>query len=59
MEQIAEFELSTVPTESPASAVRFVVLGTVLPEALLLALRRMAQQAASVRRFGAGGRPRD
>ncbi|HZA05288.1 MAG TPA: MerR family transcriptional regulator [Propionibacteriaceae bacterium] len=52
MEQIAEFELSTVPTDSPAAAVRYVVLGTVLPEPLLLALRRLAQQAASARRFG-------
>ena len=52
MEQIAEYELSTVPTDSPAAAVRYVVLGTVLPEPLLLALRRLAQQAASARRFG-------
>lgn len=56
MEQIAAFELSTVPTDSPTAAVRYVVLGTVLPEPLLLALRRMAQQAASARRFGAIGR---
>jgi hypothetical protein len=52
MEQIALFELSTVPTDSAAAAVRYVVLGTVLPEPLLLALRRMAQQAASAHRFG-------
>ena len=52
MEQIAAFELSTVPTDSPTAAVRYVVLGTVLPEPLLLALRRLAQQAASARRFG-------
>ena len=51
MEQIAEHELAAVPTESPAAAVRYVVLGTVLPEPLLLALRRVAQQAASARRF--------
>jgi DNA-binding transcriptional MerR regulator len=55
MEQIATFELSTVPTDSAAAAVRYVVLGTVLPEPLLLALRRMAQQAASARRFGQKG----
>ena len=52
MEQIATFELSTVPTDSPEAAVRYVVLGTVLPEPLLLALRRLAQEAASARRFG-------
>lgn len=54
MEQIAAHELATVPADSPAAAVRHVVLGTVLPEPLLLALRRMAQMAASARRFGAG-----
>jgi hypothetical protein len=32
--------------------VRYVVLGTVLVEPLLLALRRLAQQDASRRRFG-------
>lgn len=52
MEQIAAYEVSTVPTDSAAAAVRYVVLGAVLPEPLLLALRRMAQQAASARRFG-------
>lgn len=52
MAQVAAYELATVPTDSPTDAVRHVVLGTVLPEPLLLALRRMAQQAASARRFG-------
>jgi DNA-binding transcriptional MerR regulator len=52
MEQIAAYELATVPTGSAAEAVRYVVLGTVLPESLILALRRMAQQEASARRFG-------
>lgn len=51
---LAERELAAVPTDSPAAAVRYVVLGTVLVEPLLLALRRMAQQEASARRFGAG-----
>ena len=55
MEQIAAHELATVPTDSPAAAVRHVVLGTVLPEPLLLALRRLAQQAASARRLGEAG----
>ena len=54
MAQIAEYELSTVPTDSPEATVRYVVLGTVLPEPLLLVLRRMAQQEASARRFDRG-----
>jgi DNA-binding transcriptional MerR regulator len=54
MAQIAEYELATVPTDSPEAAVRYVVLGTVLPEPLLLVLRRMAQQEASARRFDRG-----
>ena len=52
MEQVAAYELATVPTGSAAETVRYVVLGTVLPEPLILALRRMAQQQASARRFG-------
>jgi hypothetical protein len=32
--------------------VRYVVLGTVLVEPLILALRRLADQEASARRFG-------
>jgi DNA-binding transcriptional MerR regulator len=51
IEAIAEMELASVPTESPEAAVRYVVLGTVLLEPVLLALRRMAQQEASARRF--------
>ena len=54
MEQIAVAELATVPTDSPEATVRYVVLGTVLPEPLLLVLRRMAQQEASARRFDGG-----
>ena len=51
MEAIAEREVADVPTESAEAAVRYVVLGTVLIEPLLLALRRLAQQEASARRF--------
>ncbi|MBN9100814.1 MULTISPECIES: MerR family transcriptional regulator [unclassified Pseudonocardia] len=50
-EQLAAFDVAAVPTTSPADAVRFVVAGTVLLEPLLLALRRLAQQDASFRRF--------
>jgi len=52
MRQIAQFEIDNVPTDSPTAAVRYVVLGTVLVEPLILALRRQAQQEASGRRFG-------
>jgi DNA-binding transcriptional MerR regulator len=52
MRQIAEFEIDNVPTESPTAAVRYVVLGTVLVEPLILALRRIAEEEASARRFG-------
>ena len=48
---IAEAELAGTPTDSAAAAVRYVVLGTVLMEPVLLALRRLAQQAAAARRF--------
>jgi hypothetical protein len=56
MEQIAAYELATVPVDPPEATVRHVVLGTMLPEPLLLALRRMAQQAASASRFGVAKR---
>lgn len=49
---IARAEIAAVPTESPEAAVRYVVLGTVLAEPLLLALRRVAEQLASAERFG-------
>ena len=52
MAALGRFEIDTVPTDSAMSAVRHVVLGTVLVEPLLLALRRLAQQEFSARRFG-------
>jgi DNA-binding transcriptional MerR regulator len=52
MRQIAQFEIDHVPTDSPSAAVRYVVLGTVLIEPLLLVLRRLAEAEASARRFG-------
>jgi DNA-binding transcriptional MerR regulator len=54
IQAIAEREVASVPTDSPESAVRYVALGTVLLEPVLLALRRMAQQEASARRFEPG-----
>ena len=56
MAEIGTRELAGVPADSPAEAVRYVVLGTVLIEPLLLTLRRMAQQEASGKLFG-GSRP--
>jgi DNA-binding transcriptional MerR regulator len=53
MFQVAELDVGSVPVGSPAEAVRYVVAGTVLYEPLLLALRRLAHQQASSRRFGA------
>ncbi|WP_375424280.1 MerR family transcriptional regulator [uncultured Friedmanniella sp.] len=49
---IAEAEIAAVPTDSPEAAVRYVVLGTVLVEPLLLALRRLAHVEFAGRRFG-------
>lgn len=49
---IARAEIAGVPTESTEAAVRYVVLGSVLVEPLLLALRRVAEQIASAERFG-------
>lgn len=51
MRSLARAEIAAVPTDSPEAAVRYVVLGTVLAEPLLLALRRVAQQVASAERF--------
>jgi DNA-binding transcriptional MerR regulator len=51
-QDVARADLAEVPTDSPEAAVRHVVLGTVLAEPLLLALRRLAQEIASHDRFG-------
>ncbi len=42
---VAEVDVAAVPTGSPTDAVTTVVLGTVLREPVLLALRRLAQQS--------------
>ena len=54
MLDLAEEEVAAVPTSSAAGAVSYVILGTVLLEPVLLALRRLAQAEASARRFGSG-----
>lgn len=52
---LAEAELAATPDTSLEDAVRYVVLGTALVEPLILALRRVAEQIAASRRFGAPG----
>lgn len=52
MRTVAEAEIAGIPTDSPEAAVRYVALGTVLVEPVLLALRRLAQQSLSQKRFG-------
>ena len=51
MMQVAQAEIARIPTESADAAVRYVELGTVLAEPVLLALRRLAQREASAARF--------
>ncbi|MDQ0854049.1 hypothetical protein QFZ79_002160 [Arthrobacter sp. V4I6] len=57
MRDVADADVGSVPTDSPEAAMRSVVLGTVLMESVLLAIRRLAQQSASRERFGAGAFP--
>ena len=51
MMQVAQAEIDGLPTETASAAVRYVVLGTVLVEPVLLSLRRLAQREASAARF--------
>ena len=55
MRDIAEADVESVPTDSAEAAMRYVVLGTLLMEPVLLAMRRLAQQSASSQRFGGAG----
>ncbi|HET7305856.1 MAG TPA: MerR family transcriptional regulator [Segeticoccus sp.] len=48
--RVADVDVRSVP-DDPESAVRFVILGTVLLQPVLRALRLLAQQDASARRF--------
>ena len=48
---IAAAELAHMP-EDPRHALRYAVLGTILAEPLLSALRRLAEQSAAADRFG-------
>jgi DNA-binding transcriptional MerR regulator len=51
MRQVATAEIAGTPMDSPEAAVRYVVLGTVMAEPVLLAFRRLAQETASLERF--------
>ncbi len=54
--EVGEQDVGDVPMDSPAGAVRHVVIGTLLLEPVLLALRRLAHEDVSVRHplsFGA------
>lgn len=48
--ELGEQDVADVPSGSAAEAVRYVVLGTLLLEPVLLALRRLAQEDVSTRR---------
>ena len=52
MLEVATMELDHLPRDSPEAAVRYVVLGTVLNEPLILALRRLAEQHVASRLLG-------
>nr|WP_269151224.1 MerR family transcriptional regulator [Spelaeicoccus albus] len=54
MEAMAQTEIAGIPNGSREEAVRYVVLGTILIEPLILALRRLAHDDAAIRRFGPG-----
>ena len=57
-ERVAEHEVDLVIARGdPARMVEGVVTGTILGEVLLTSLRRLAQQAASAKRFGVTGPP--
>ena len=49
---VAEQDVAGVPQSSVPDALTYAVIGTVLYEPILLALRRLAHQHASARRFG-------
>lgn len=47
--ELGEQDVAEVPLDPPAEAVRYVVIGTLLLEPVLLALRRLAQEDVSRR----------
>ncbi len=57
MRTLAEVEIASIPDDSPAEALRYVVLGGVLMEPVLLAIRRLAEGDAASKRYGAEPAP--
>lgn len=53
--QVARAEVVHVPFGSTPDAIAYIAVGSVLAEPLLLALRRLAEQVESSRRFGGAG----
>ncbi len=51
-EQVAAADVAGVPRDTTTAAVTTVVLGTVLREPVLLALRRLAQESQARRQWG-------
>jgi DNA-binding transcriptional MerR regulator len=58
MRDVADADVESVPTDSAEAAMQYVVLGTLLMEPVLLAMRRLAQQSASFQRFGGAAHTR-
>jgi DNA-binding transcriptional MerR regulator len=52
MHTIAEAEVATLPADRREEAIQSAVIGTLLVEPVLSAIRRMAQEEVSKRRFG-------
>lgn len=50
MRELAAADVAGVPNECPTAAVRYLVIGTVLLEPLIAALRRLAQEDAAAQR---------
>jgi DNA-binding transcriptional MerR regulator len=56
--EVARVDVADVPRGDPTAAVQYVVIGTVLYEPVLLALRRLAQQHVfTTTEYSAGRRP--
>jgi DNA-binding transcriptional MerR regulator len=52
LHDVAEAEVARVPTESREAAVQYAVVGTLLVQPVISAVRRLAQEDVSARRFG-------
>lgn len=58
MLSVAETDVApALATAPPEEALRYAIVGTVLTDPVLLALRRVAQEAVSARRLGDTPRP--